>query len=68
MLIKSPCLNCADRTRTCKFEGQCGKWAKYRAEIDAQHEANKYEADWIGARVDSINRRKHKKNARYRFR
>lgn len=67
MLIKSPCLKCTKRTIVCHHEGKCKDWKDYRAQIDAQNEAEKAEADWIGARVDSINKRRKRKNAKGYF-
>lgn len=63
-MIKCPCRDCAERTLTCHHEGNCEKYKQYRAQIEKIKEENKRETDIISARVDSINRRKRRKNAK----
>lgn len=67
MLIKSPCLNCPDRTLDCKFEGKCEKWAEFRAKVDERNENARIHNDWVSMRVDSIKRTKRRYNERHRY-
>ena len=67
MLIKSPCKDCPKRTLTCHHKDNCKEWSEYRAAIDAQNAIEQAESDLVGARIDSLNRRKKRKNAKGYF-
>jgi heme oxygenase len=66
MLIQSPCKDCAKRTLTCHHEGECEDWRKFREKIDQAKATERAESDFVGARVDSLERIRRKKNAKNR--
>lgn len=68
MLIQSPCKDCDRRTLTCHHEGKCEEWKEYRQKVEQALKVARAESDVVGARVDSLNRIRRKKNAKNRVR
>jgi hypothetical protein len=66
MLIQSPCKDCPKRTLTCHYEGKCDEWRKFREKVDRAKAVERAESDFVGARVDSLERIRRKKNAKNR--
>lgn len=65
-MVKCPCKDCNKRTLTCHYKDECEDWKKFREQIEQSKIAERAENDFIGARVDSLNKIRRKKNAKNR--